>query len=191
MLRIFFVFSAGALTFALSSPYYGKVGNVFSVIGTILSILIWIFIEMKFNFLQRYFNRSNKNIVNSSSFITLLIIYYNKNDFVNCIYKQLFDLLKINFNNILPLTIFIILSMSFAIFVFSFYALNNILPLIKEFIKNMEKSEMIFFVVWTFVVSIFIIIFYSKTTIFYSPHYLKENISQLAKWDVIYSLDTP
>ena len=194
MLRIFFVFSAGALTFALSSPYYGKVGNVFSVIGTILSILIWIFIEMKFNFLQRYFNRSNKNIVISSGFITLLIIYYNKNDFVNCIYKQLFDLfelLKINFNNILPLTIFIILSMSFTIFVFSFYALNNVLPLIKEFVKNMEKSETIFFVVWTFVVSIFIIIFYSKTTIFYSPHYLKENISQLAKWDVIYSLDTP
>ncbi len=63
MLRIFFIFSAGALTFALSSPYYGKVGNVFSVIGTILSILIWIFIEMKFNFLQRYFSRFNKNIV--------------------------------------------------------------------------------------------------------------------------------
>ncbi|MBS2905017.1 hypothetical protein KFV96_28275, partial [Klebsiella pneumoniae] len=104
---------------------------------------------------QRYFSRFNKNIVISSSFITLLIIYYNKNDFVNCIYKQLFDLfelLKINFNNILPLTIFIILSMSFAIFVFSFYALNNILPLVKDFVKNMEKSEIIFFVVWTFVV---------------------------------------
>lgn len=168
-----------------------------TLVGIVLSSIIITIMEIKLNILSKIFDEFKITLSVISVSLTVLIIEYNKNSIIwrwtteiNEKLDRYIFLKKVNMDSNRIIEIAICLSSVF-IFIILYSIIKYSLKYIKNFIQELDKIDKIYLIGWTSVVTIVVIVLYSKTTAFYLPTYELEGVEQLAPWDVIYSLDTP
>lgn len=189
-----FIFIISISFAALTSVITLNTSSLSWTISVSVSYITALIILNKFQLLEKNFNKpflyKGIDIIFSIALtiftiINLLNSFKNNNSYLNVFVDRIINIFSLPNSFHYHLIIFAFLISGMSIFFIYFYLVRHIYPIIKKFIKSLSMTEKYFIILSTLILSIFIVIIYSSTSVFYYPVNIKAE-----RYDVIYTTDT-